>query len=747
MRLSILTLLLCLALAAWAKSDHLIPGLPVYPAYPDEHAEYIKSGSLNLSLSLNGAVQQDMGGGARREFTGHMAAQEKVTLSPNGGKRTYDMHGTGKIVIIGGDGKRIASTYTHDGGNSEAVPEMRPGQGPLGPVAVCDKLKCCAAYLSGIYPGDDWQVDDITGKVTMEIEGVSETNPFPAHFSAHLPCVGRTNNVLSTTMNAWEGSGKNGDGLPMGGACYVECPWTKGGCSGSITVAVEALCSGAEYQINTVAASRAQYPDDVRKAAKMLFIPGSLTLAWSLNVQPKAQKMTITPQDAGAYDKWVPLPKFEQPADTPPIALCAEMKAEQDGDPSPAGRIDFYLRNVSRHKGECGNFPRNRGEKSDLRFTDAQPDGIKIDPDGQHAWTDKPVSKAIVLLVAEDGGAYGSVQAVCDDLHLIAEDPTGRVMLHMPKDENDNHIADAWEKDKGVYDDNLPSEWDEPQVAGQTVNGDGLPLYDKYRGLRVAEGDTWVYKRFPPKRKCFFVLDDNHVFNSALWTHAADINAYVVTDGLVQGGGDPASSRLVDYCADNGHKYCVRIEVMKGLIEKDPPPNANGEADTQYAYTDQQGDTPKTAERLRIFPDRIGAMLDRVVASIRLGVADPKSEDGQRLHDVAGITDADANAALAQWNPATRAALVKQMVAISAIHECGHACGLAGHCNAEKNEDENIAGDPACPMQYLNQATRRQFIVKTILSGGLQKPLPLSYDHFCKTGNFKCFSGLNVKDE
>lgn len=92
-------------------------------------------------------------------------------------------------------------------------------------------------------------------------------------------------------------------------------------------------------------------------------------------------------------------------------------------------------------------------------------------------------------------------------------------------------------------------------------------------------------------------------------------------------------------------------------------------------------------------------------------------------------------------------ALVKQMVAISAIHECGHACGLAGHCNAEMEEDENVSGDPAYPMQYLNQATRRPFIVTTILTGGLCKPLPLRYDHFCNAANFKCFSALNVKDE
>ena len=50
-------------------------------------------------------------------------------------------------------------------------------------------------------------------------------------------------------------------------------------------------------------------------------------------------------------------------------------------------------------------------------------------------------------------------------------------------------------------------------------------------------------------------------------------------------------------------------------------------------------------------------------------------------------------------------------------------------------------------MQYLNQARRRQLIVWTINSGGLAKPLPLSYEGFCVTDPYHCFKDLNVKDE
>jgi hypothetical protein len=594
-------------------------------------------------------------------------------------------------------------------------------------------------------------MSDIEGKVTIETSnGGTGTFPMPAMFVARIPCVGRTGNVLSSTMNAWEASGRNGDGIPLVGYAYVECPWENGGCSGSITVPVKAVCMGSGYQVNTTLATDAMFPPDVVKQAKIIMIPGSLTVMWALNVQPEKSKMTIKPVQPDAYEKWLPFPKFEEKVDTEPLAIQAEMRAEKEGDPAPSGRIDFYLRNVSKQKGECGNFPRDRAEKYDLRFADQQPEGIKVDEDGQHAYTDKPVSLAIVVVSAEDGGAYGSLQATCDDQHLIAEDPSsGRTTLAVPKDKNENHVADAWEKEKGVLDENLPADWDEATVEGQDRKGDGMTLYDKYRGLCVLTDTGRAYKRFDPKQKYLLVIDTSNVFDCGLWKHASSIEAFKLDDSLVRGGDDPVGSRLVNYCTENGHKYAVRIEVLRGYTETSPLPKTDPNAMKQYGYTqwDQEGDSPKTALRIRIFPDRISAMIDRMVTSIENGIANPNSEDGDTLFNKAKISPDEAKQAMAKCDGAARAALVRQVIALAAIHETGHACGLNGHTNMQGDEDEDVSGNPACPMQYLNQARRRQLIVWTINSGGLAKPLPLSYEGFCVTDPYHCFRDLNVKDE
>lgn len=749
MRAIILSLLLlfCAGPAAFAKTDHIMPSLPVYPEYPDEHAEYIKSGTVTFSLTLNGKDEHDLGDGERLIFVGNASAEETLTLTPSGGTRHYSFHGMSRFTTIHKDGKKETATFRQSDGNSVNVPEMQPGQGVLGPVVVSDKLKCVAACLSVPYWASHWGASDLKGEVTFETPDASSTGPFPGMFTARIPLVGKTDNVLSRTMNAWEASGKE-DGITLASSGYVECPWQNGGCSGSITVPVKAACMGYSYQVNTPLVTDAMFSPEMVEANKLMMIPGSLSVTWALNTQPAKSKMTIAPVEPEAYEKWLPFPKFEQEADTMPLAIQAEMVAEKEGDPEPSGRIDFYLRNVSKQKGECGNFPRDRAEKYDLRFADEQPEGIKVDEDGQHAYTDEPVSKAIVLVSAEDGGAYGSVQATCDDQHLIAEDPsTGRRALAVPKDKNENHVADAWEEEKGVLDENLPMDWDESEVDGQSRKGDGMTLYDKFRGLCVLSDTGRVYKRFRPKQKYLLVIDSGNVFDCGLWKHASGFEAYKLDESLVQGGGDSVASRLVNYCTENGHKYAVRIEVLRGYTETSPLPDMDPNAMKQYGYTQQEGDSPKTALRVRIFPDRIAAMIDRMVTSVENGVANPNSEDGDALFNKARISGDDAKQALDRCDGAARSALARQVVTLAAIHETAHACGLDGHLNASGDEDEESPGPSTCPMQYFNQVLRRELIVRTINNGGLGNPLPLNYEGFCVTDPWHCYKDLNVKDE
>ena len=90
--------------------------------------------------------------------------------------------------------------------------------------------------------------------------------------------------------------------------------------------------------------------------------------------------------------------------------------------------------------------------------------------------------------------------------------PNG-TLLDIPLDENQNHVADGWEKDMGVWDQNLPASWDgADDPSGQAFKRDGISLYEKYRGFEVLNGvGKDVYERLDPRRKHVFVRNPDRL--------------------------------------------------------------------------------------------------------------------------------------------------------------------------------------------------------------------------------------------
>ncbi|MFI5135861.1 MAG: hypothetical protein ACHQD9_08420, partial [Chitinophagales bacterium] len=92
--------------------------------------------------------------------------------------------------------------------------------------------------------------------------------------------------------------------------------------------------------------------------------------------------------------------------------------------------------------------------------------------------------KAVVTL--ENGG------------ELIAhfKDDT-KTEISLPKDDNNNQIADAWEIQEGLYEKDYGSDFDSEHQDGNDHDGDGLTYYEEYRGW-IAKG---VHTRLDPKQK------------------------------------------------------------------------------------------------------------------------------------------------------------------------------------------------------------------------------------------------------
>jgi hypothetical protein len=131
-----------------------------------------------------------------------------------------------------------------------------------------------------------------------------------------------------------------------------------------------------------------------------------------------------------------------------------------------------------------------------------------LDGDGLEAVSNEPGNELSLVINCYDFGAYGRLRAevLVDDgtrLKAYLESDPGEDYLDIPRDDNGNRIADVWEEENAVPG-NLPPTWDEAgSPAGQSTFGDGISLYEKYRGFFV-KGN---HQRLDPHRKHLFIYD------------------------------------------------------------------------------------------------------------------------------------------------------------------------------------------------------------------------------------------------
>lgn len=524
--------------------------------------------------------------------------------------------------------------------------------------------------------------------------------------------------------------------------CWIEGPSPKGATSGSYNLPMFFECVGWHSEGTYLA--KGENPRTQPGSSALIIWPGSLQVVWALGDSLPEGKMTIAADDPGEYAKWIPAPiDDDRFGPSSALSFSARILPKEEGKPAPKGKIDFWLCDVSQEKGLCLNFPAKGGTEDDLRFKAGQ-EGLVIDPQNpRHATTTEAVEAFSVTVEALDPGAYGSLQATCDELGLIADDERTHLQsVAIPMDDNRNRVADAWEDAKGVLNENLTADWDGEKVGGQKAVGDSVTLYGNYRGFMVLKDGKPSYARLDPKKKTLFVIDDGDIFDAALWEHASDIVAFKLNDSLIKGGpSGKVESRLVDFnSGDGGRKYCVRLVKYEGLVESEKYLDQPSDNITLFGYTDNQGKSPKMTLRCVVFPARLRAMVDRVASYVDKGLKDPASEDGKAL-EAAGIPPWLARKAQERLDQPTRDQLAKQMVLMCAVHEMGHACGLSDHGDTEEAKKK---GDPKCPMKYPDRSENRRLVTLQVIFA-LDHPLPLQYDRFCSKDN-NCFSLLNVKD-
>lgn len=249
---------------------------------------------------------------------------------------------------------------------------------------------------------------------------------------------------------------------------------------------------------------------------------GGIHPIWDINNPPQAAtvKYDLVPVVENLklnvfideYDTWIPEGNKEAAEAGNELKIRAELKTLADAPPEvKANRIKFELVEASDEPGTAMNWPLRGGDTNlkDLRFDPSRNRRLKIpNPMGLEAATEYGEhDKAQAVLSSYDYGAFGT-------LKVTAELPYGIVVgklvynnqeeILLPKRPNDKtKIADAWKQQEGAS--GLADESDddaEPQ-GDPSVMGDGLTLYEEYRGF-FENGEHF---RSKPKEKDFFVCD------------------------------------------------------------------------------------------------------------------------------------------------------------------------------------------------------------------------------------------------
>jgi len=413
----------------------------------------------------------------------------------------------------------------------------------------------------------------------------------------------------------------------------------------------------------------------------------------------------------------------------------------------PAQAFRFTLQDVSTEPGVCGNSV-DQNADPDLAFEpDAGDWSVEKAGDGWVATSNEGGMEATVKIACRDWGAWGKLraEAMIDDRWEPAQVSGGLDYARIPFDDDDDHVADSWQAAHDVG--GMAARDDrgkEPVNPGN--DGDGLSVYECYRGFVVLTDTGEEHVSPDPRQKVLFVLDKSGLFDPGVWERCSGIKAYLLDATMSQPGPTPPDgARLVNFrssYAKNGGKYCVVVTPVEGFYK-----DSDGDIPMGVANGPGGGcpTSPRDVESLYIYPGNALAWINTFATRLGIAAAQPDSKEAKEF-DKLGLPRAMWKRASDKLSEGYRLQLADQTMRHTVIHEMGHCCGLMGHYRkGDPSMKEEPIGDKNCPMCYSEYSDGLEYIILQVL----MKPdaaMPMAYDRFCSDGDFDCWGHLNVKD-
>ncbi|MDP2875701.1 MAG: hypothetical protein Q8O00_05910 [Holophaga sp.] len=454
------------------------------------------------------------------------------------------------------------------------------------------------------------------------------------------------------------------------------------------------------------------------------------------------------------YENWIPLGNLEDeanPGNTVKVTAKLLATGASGRKVDTQAEFTFELTDVSQEPGVCLNWPLKPDQQGlDLRLRKAENQAMDVVTENRKLRTKGLVQEATLVVSAFDYAAWGV-------LKVTAKDKDGKELkvtyhkkelsaIQLPKDEDRNRIADAWQEAKGVV--GLPSEWDEAEVAGPAKKGDGLTLFQKYRGLVVMGDGGRNYLRPEPRQKVHFVIDPDGLVDLGRLQMATGLHPFKVLEVWTK-------DRKVDThasFANGGGKVASFINKDLSVVkEHEVPEDPDGKqthAQMVTALQDQwaksegpigEPATPRTVDGIVVFSGRIHDKLRRIRDRMLDELRHPeKKENAEGLAWMAELAEKEqARKKLEALTDQELWALVKPVEQWLAIHELCHGVGVNGHLKGGVEDEEPVNRVFSCPMQYINWQEKRRYLLFGEL-GGTEK--------LCSQVPHSCWKQVNPKN-
>ena len=424
------------------------------------------------------------------------------------------------------------------------------------------------------------------------------------------------------------------------------------------------------------------------------------------------KKIDINPVIRKADKTWLPMGGKEENI----ISITAEIEKDEN----LAGKWEFTIYKVSNESGYCMNS--GKGEEYDLEFVDDQQGFMKTkDGENDGEWTIETTgvsNQASVLIQSRDYGAWGKLKARVniDGIWYECKTENGDDYITIPYDDDEDHIADYWEEQHDVYD--KDENWDEdPEPSGQNSNGDGISLYEEYRGF---EDENYRHERLNPQIKELFVRDEDGLVAQSSFDVVSGLRVFYIGEDGWTGADEWSDSfyrltvdpekRVVNFNS-SGFGHVVDQHALHVVMKEKGEEILQGEDSYGCTFSTLDMRSPASTKYVTVFVDKI---IKDCWETVELE------------------TEADDKFVLTREEVE---AIIERFVIAATLHEMGHAVGVEHHA------PHPSGGDKFCVMRY--------FSMEDIVLGLAPWPSIFSRQSDCNNGSASgrsCWSQIQVSD-